>query len=482
MERMNKYIFLTFLTFFAVTGSAIPQPSLYKVERLSFNSHLFNDIAPFIVKDGIIFCSDRRISSFRNSTTYQDERLYNLYFAARKDSSVWLEPRQLKGVGSSLLYFGPVSVASDGKTIYFTSSIITGKAARKKNINNPLGIYIGELSGTDIINIKPFEYNNQQYSIAHPSISRDGKYLFFASDMPGGQGGSDLYYCENINGKWGPPVNLGSKVNSPSKENYPYINPTGRLYFTSDRPGNEDYLGGMDVYYTNLVYGEWDNPIPMPAPINSKSDDFALVAEDNLQTGYFARNIGRNDDIFRYVSTIIRKVSCDTIQVNNYCYEFLEENAIKSDSLSTAFRYQWNFGDGKRAEGTRVVHCFNGPGTYNVTLDAENLVTKEITKNEKSYDLEIKNIEQPYISGPDGCTAGQFIKLNADSTNLPGWTINTYYWNFGDESIGIGREVDKTYLKPGIYNVQLIVTDAPDAKGVVREACVSKNIKVIHRP
>jgi hypothetical protein len=427
-----------------------------------------------------MFCSDRRTSSFTNGTTYQDERLYNIYFAQRKDTSNWSSKiQEIKGAGSSFLYYGPVSLASDGKTIYFTSSILTGKAARKKNINNPRGIFIGDLSGKDITNIRPFEYNNPQYSVAHPSISRDGKFLFFASDMPGGQGGSDLYYCENINGKWGTPVNLGSKVNSPSKENYPYIHPSGRLYFTSDRPVNSDYLGGMDVYYTALVYGEWDTPTPLPSPINSKSDDFAFVAEDNLQTGYFARNTGTNDDIFKFASTIIRKVTCDTLQINNYCYEFFEENAIKSDTLPQAFRYQWNFGDGLSAEGVRVFHCFKASGNYKITLDAENLVTKEITKNEKSYDLEITDIEQPYITSPEMCNTGQQVKLNADSTNLPGWTISTYYWNFGDETIGLGKEVDKVYPRPGIYNIQLIVTAAPDANGIVREACVSKNINVI---
>lgn len=479
MERLNKHISLILLAFFSLAGSAISQPSVYEIVRLPFNSPLFNDIAPVIIKDGIVFCSDRRVSSFRDGTTYNDERLYNIYFAEIKDTTKWREPKEIKGIGSSLLYYGPVSLSSDGKTLYFTSSIITGRNARKKNVDNPRGIFIGDLSGTEITNIRPFEYNNQQYSVAHPSISRDGKYLFFASDMPGGQGGSDIYYCENVDGKWGSPVNLGSKVNSPSKENYPYIHPSGRLYFTSDRPGNADFLGGMDVYYSSLVYGEWDYPVPLPSPVNSRSDDFAFVADNNLQSGYFARNTGKNDDIFKFVSTIIRKMVCDTIQTNNYCYEFLEENAVKSDSLSTVFRYQWNFGDGQSAEGVRVVHCFKGPGNYYVTLDAENLVTKEITRNEKSYDLEIRNIEQAFITSPDSCIAGQQIKLNADSTNLPGWTINTYYWNFGDESIGLGREVDKVYLKPGIFNIQLIVTGAPDANGIMKEACVSKNINVV---
>jgi hypothetical protein len=479
MKRLRNYISFIFILLFSITDSGFSQPSVYKVEKLPFTSSVFNDIAPVVIKDGILFCSDRKTSSFRNGTTYQDERLYKIFVAVKKDTSKWRQAEEIKGVGSSMVYYGPVSLAHDGKTIYFTSSIISGKAARKKNINNPRGIFIGELSGTTIINIRPFEYNNTQYSVAHPSISNDGKYLFFASDMPGGQGGSDLYFCENTNGKWGAPVNLGRKVNSPSKENYPFIHPSGRLYFTSDRPGNADFLGGMDIYYTTLVLGEWDSPVPLPAPINSKSDDFAFNAEDNLQKGYFARNTGRNDNIFQFASTIIRKLSCDSLQINDYCYEFLEENAAKSDSLATAFRYQWNFGDGLSADGVRVIHCFAKPGTYRISLDAINLITKEITRNEKSYELEITDIEQPYITSPDRCNTGQQIKLNADSTNLPGWTINTYYWNFGDETIGLGREVDKVYTRQGVYNIQLIVTGAPDASGKMKEACVSKNINVI---
>ena len=460
--------------------SAMSQPSVFRIEKLPINSPLSNDIAPTVVKDGILFCSDKRTSNFTYGTTFDDERLFNIYYAQRKDSSDWGRPREIKGKGTSLFYYGPVCLAADGRTIYFTSSILSGKAAMKRNINNPRGIFIGDLSGTEITNIRPFEFNNPQYSVAHPSISRDGKYLFFASDMPGGKGGSDLYYCENINGKWGTPINLGDKVNSSYKENYPFIHPSGRLYFTSDKPGNGDYLGGMDVYYSILEYGVWDTPVPMPAPVNSKSDDFAFTAEDNLQTGYFTRNSGRNDEIYKFTSTIIRKASCDTLLTNSYCYEFFEENAVKFDTIP--FKYSWNFGDGSTAEGPKVQHCFKTEGNYTVTVDVFNLITKELKKNEKTYDMEIRPAEQPYISAPDQCTAGRQIRMDADSTYLPEWNISQYYWNFGDETIDISREVNKIYNKPGIYNIQLIVTTFPDANGVTREKCVFKNIRVVRQP
>jgi len=90
--------------------------------------------------------------------------------------------------------------------------------------------------------------------------------------------------------------------------------------------------------------------------------------------------------------------------------------------------------------------------------------------------------EQPYISGPDAGFTGQKLTFNADSTNLPGWNITKYYWNFDDENIAVGKEVDNTYLRPGSYNIQLIVTDEPGPGGVVREACVCKNIIISRQP
>jgi PKD repeat protein len=96
--------------------------------------------------------------------------------------------------------------------------------------------------------------------------------------------------------------------------------------------------------------------------------------------------------------------------------------------------------------------------------------------------LDIKDVEQPYISGPDTGVTGQKLSFSADSTNLPGWNITKYYWNFDNESIAIGREVDNTYMQPGTYNIQLIVTADPEPGGVTREACVCKNIIITRQP
>jgi hypothetical protein len=424
-----------------------------------------------------MFCSSRRFSAIKDRTTYDGRRLYNIYFAEQKDTSEWSNPEEIKSERTTLFNNGPLSIASDGKTVYFTSEVETGKATKKKNFKNHLGIFIADLSGTDLTSLRPFIFNNTEYEVAHPSVSSDGKYLFFASDMPGGQGGSDIWYCELINNNWSAPKNPGPEVNSAASETFPYMHPSGRLYFASSRPGG---LGKLDVYYTSVYDGKWEVPAQLPAPINSSADDFAFVAMENLQTGFFASNRDNSDDIFRFASTIIRKATCDTLIDNSFCFRFLEENAVKYDTVP--FRYEWKFGDGEKATGAVVEHCYKGPGTYIVQLDVVNLITKEVLTNEKSDTLVLTDFEQAYITVTDNIIAGQSIRLSADGTNLPGWNIAQYYWNFDDETADLGKEVDKTYMKPGRYNVQLIVTTEPEPGGMTRETCVSKNINVIRQP
>jgi hypothetical protein len=476
MARNKLHIIFALILLLNVYVSFAQAP-VFEVARLSFSDDIYSDISPVILKDGIIFCSNRRFSGIKDRTAWDGHRLYNIYMAQRKDSSDWTKPKELKSDRSALFNNGPLCVSPDGKTVYFTSEVETGSITRKRNFKNHSGIFIAELSGSDLVSMRPFKYNSIGYEVGQPSLSSDGKTLFFASDMPGGQGGADLYYCNLVNGEWSVPVNLGSSVNSPDAENYPSMHPSGRLFFTSDRKGG---FGGLDVYNTTQREGKWEDPVILPEPINSKSDDFAYVAEENLQSGYFASDRRRNDDVYRFSSLIIRKSSCDELQENNYCFEFFEENAVNNDSIP--FRYDWKFGDGSTGTGSIVDHCFTGPGTYLVQLDVVNLLTKEVLYNQKSYTLEIKNIEQPYISVPEIVTAGTMIEMSADSTNLPGWNIGQYYWNFGDETISTGKEVPKTYLKPGTYNIQLIVSTENEPGAVVREACVSKNITVIRKP
>jgi hypothetical protein len=478
MTKRQLYI-ISLLLLFVPCRAQEKKQSVFEVTRIPVNETIFSEISPVTYSDGIIFCSDRRFSSIKDRKSFEGRRLYNLYYAERKDSAEWKKPEEIISERTNLFNNGPLCFSPDGKTVYFTSDLETGKITRKRSFRNHSGIFTATLEGKELKLIQPFVYNKQDYDIGQPSVSNNGKYLFFASNMPGGTGGSDLYYCEWVNGQWSTPVNLGPEVNSQGTESFPFYHSSGRLYFSSDRPGGN---GKLDVYYTTLNLGKWGKPVLLADPINSPYDDFAFFAGPGIQNGFFSSNRKNSDDIYQFRSLIIRKTECDTLAENNYCFELFEENAIKFDTIP--FRYEWKFGDGSpTATGTSVVHCYPGAGSYLVQLDVVNLITKEVMYNEKTYRLEIEDIEQPYISGPDKAYSGEKLVFNADSTNLPGWNIRQYYWNFDDESIAIGKDVDKIYSTPGTYNIQLIVTADPEpGNDVVREACVCKNIVILRQP
>ncbi|MDY0098608.1 MAG: PKD domain-containing protein [Bacteroidales bacterium] len=475
MKRRSPILLIYLLAVIFITDISAQEVQPYKVNRLNINSAAYNEISPAIYRDGLIFCSDRRFSGLTDRTSFDGRRLFSFYYSERIDSSAWKKPEEVNNERTSLFNNGPLCIATDGKTAYFTSEIETGVPSRNRRFRNRSGIFSAELTGLAMSGIKPFKYNSQDYDIGQPSLSEDGRFLFFASDMPGGSGGSDIYFCELKDGEWGDPVNLGPIVNSPGVDNYPHFS-AGKLYFTSDRDGG---MGGLDLYQTSRTMEGWSIPVLLPEPINSSSDDFAFVVSESQQSGFFASNRGKNDDIYEFITTIISKDDCPAQEENSYCYEFVEENAVKYDTLP--FRYEWKFGDGSKAEGPVVMHCYSAPGTYHVQLDVVNLVTKEVSENIKSDFLLIEDIEQPYITCPDTVTAGKTLVLSGKKTNLPGWEITSYYWNFGDGTIANGDTVEKQYKTSGSYMIQLIVTARPGSDGIAREACSTKQIVITQR-
>ncbi|MEO0332976.1 MAG: OmpA family protein, partial [Bacteroidota bacterium] len=134
----------------------------------------------------------------------------------------------------------------------------------------------------------------------HPAITADGQHLYFVSDMPGGQGGTDLYICHRRNGAWSKPQNLGKKVNTPGDEMFPFVQDS-LLYFASDGHAG---LGGLDVF--RVAREVVADPINLGPPINSKSDDFGFIIDATASSGYFSSNREAEqsgDDNIYYFST-----------------------------------------------------------------------------------------------------------------------------------------------------------------------------------
>lgn len=200
----------------------------------------------------------------------------------------------------------------DGKTMYFTkNNSVNGKRGENENKVTLLKLYKAVLINGEWTSIQELPFNSDQYSVAHPALSVDEKILFFASDMPGTFGSSDLFKVNlNADGTFGKPENLGVDINTEGRETFPFISNDNELYFATDgRPG----LGGLDVFVSKINNdGSFDEVQNLGEPINSKQDDFAFIINSKNRNGFFSSNRENGhglDDVYRF--TEIRKLICE---------------------------------------------------------------------------------------------------------------------------------------------------------------------------
>ncbi|MGB7785711.1 MAG: OmpA family protein [Salinimicrobium sp.] len=159
-------------------------------------------------------------------------------------------------------------------------------------------IYRAQKQDGEWTNIEELPFTSDQYSTEHPTLSQDGKTLYFASDMPGSLGSFDIYkVAVNEDGSFGEPVNLGSNVNTPNREQFPYIANDGTLYFASDgRVG----FGNLDIFKAEAQGGSFSEAQNLGNTLNSEFDDFAFVMKEGEEKGYLASNRRGSDNLYAF--------------------------------------------------------------------------------------------------------------------------------------------------------------------------------------
>jgi chitodextrinase len=464
---MNRIGYIAIFILSTVAGKIWSQPN-YTVEPLTLNTGYTNEIFATACEDGMIYCSDRRTSVLINRVDSTGNPLYHLFYMPRKDSAKWGAPRLLSKNLPVNAHQGPCSVSADGQEIYFTANNETGQR-----------IFSAQKSGETWINLRPFAHNSPNYTTAHPSLSPDGQQLFFASDMPGGAGGFDIYVCEWTPRGWGAPTNLGPDVNTPANELYPFIQGNGTLYFSS--PAHNS-MGGMDIFSVREVNDAWGKPYRMEEPVNSTGDDLSYTAADAGGTaGYIASNrTGRTFDVFSFKSLFPVFPDCYEQEENEYTYEFHNPGAA-DDTVAletTALKYVWDFGDGTTMRGHVVEHTYTSTGQYEVFLNVVDTLSGEVTKEAAHYMLDVADIEQPYITVGDALNAGTSVTFDASKTFLPETDAKEYYWMFGDGTRDKGERVEHIYAAPGVYQVQLGVTGKSKSTGEELKYCTFLEITV----
>ena len=440
---MNKTGYITFILLWSLTVQA-PAQSDYTVAPLTLNSRFTNEIFAVPYKNGVIYCSDRRTNVLINRVDTADNPLFHLYFAPAKDSIKWSIPRLLSKNIPLNTHQGPCTVSANGQELYFTANNETGQR-----------IYSARNSGDEWINIQPFTHNRPNYTTTHPSLSPDGKRLFFASDRPGGYGGFDIYVCEWTLSGWGTPKNLGPEVNTAEDELYPFIQGNGVLYFSSSAHNS---MGGMDIFSVRETDGKWGLRQRLEEPVNSTGDDISYTAADADGTsGYIVSNRnGQNFDIFSFKSLFPVFTECQEQEENDYTYRISEQGAMKTDT--TTLKLIWEMGDGTTRYGEEFWHTFPSTGQYDIYLNVLDTLTGEFSEHVKHYLLDVLDEEQPYITVGETVVAGVPVPFDASKTCLPELDIEEYYWMFGDGGRDKGERVEHVFAGPGVYRVQLGVT------------------------
>ena len=263
------------------------QSETYIVNKTSFSSEKYDEFSPVYYKNGIVFCSNRNLS-LSNRSTSQNKGLFKIYYIDTTGKADWESAKLFSRNLTTILNDGPVTFNSSRDTIYYSrNQDVSSKLSDISGPRNKLGIFSATLIAGQWTKVRDIRINNEWYNVTTPCLSPDGKKLFFASDKPGGFGGSDLYYSEWKNDRWEDPVNLGPVINTKGNESYPYLNASGELFFSSDGLGG---YGGKDIYFSLYSDSTWLTPVCLDPSINSKFDDFGIVTDSEMKEGYFSSN------------------------------------------------------------------------------------------------------------------------------------------------------------------------------------------------
>ena len=263
----------------------------------------FQEYSPAFYQDGLVFiASNPAVSTDKKEDDKTGKTTTSIFWAKKGEKNLLLKPVPFAKELTTKFYDGPLSFSTDANAIFFTrSNVKRNNPIRAKDGLVKLKIYSAQLKGDVWANISELPFNNTEFDCAHPSVSPDGRRLYFSSNRPGGFGGMDLYVSTFINNKWSDPVNLGPKVNTDKNDVFPFIHTDGKVFFTSN--GRKDGIGGLDIYFTMKTDTGWLTPQLLPEPINSRSDDFGIIVEKDKKTGYFSSNRAKglgDDDIFSF--------------------------------------------------------------------------------------------------------------------------------------------------------------------------------------
>ena len=280
-----------------LNGQTTTNPEI-EVEACTTLNDARTQFAPTLYEGRLVYVHRPR----RGAIDPRTRLTYLQRYAARLSVNGWPQkPKPFAPELSGNFNEGPAAFNSAGNVIYFTRNLQRAGGAINDRVGAAnLGIYSAYRAEYGWADIRALPVNGTEFSTQQPSLSEDGRKLFFASNRPGGYGGYDLYFSIRTDGRWGPAINLGPEINTSGNEVFPFLHPGGRLFFVSNgHPGQ----GGLDLYAIDVSGRVWGKVLNLPAPLNSPADETGITLDDDGKIGFLASNRAGGqgeDDLYRF--------------------------------------------------------------------------------------------------------------------------------------------------------------------------------------
>ncbi len=271
-------------------------PPAFSITNLPSNSRLSDFGAAFYGSKVVYSSAKDTMGTGGKYYKYNEQPFLKLYVAERHPEDGTLFGEKEFFPKSQISYHNGTPVFANAETVYFSSNYVKGGGRLDTNAKGTgnLQLLRGTIKGNEM-QVECLPFNSKDYSVAQPAVSADGRWLYFVSDMPGGYGETDIYKVEIMSGgTFGQPLNLGSVVNTPHKEMFPFVKDDA-LYFASE---GHYGLGGLDIFESKIAAETYAEPKNLGLPINSNHDDFAYILSADGKYGYLSSNRegGKGDD------------------------------------------------------------------------------------------------------------------------------------------------------------------------------------------
>jgi outer membrane protein OmpA-like peptidoglycan-associated protein len=434
--------------------------SLFTIKNLDINTEM-SDFGATFYGEKIVFTSSRDEAKLTaNLYTWNNQPFLNLYVGERNmDNGDIYEPILFLKEVMTRYHEATATFSPDLKTVYYTTNIVKkNKLTLDESRTNNFQIIKGEIVDGKLTNSESVFFNSKNYSVGHPSLCETGKWLFFASDMPGGYGETDLYVIKIAeDGTMSSPKNLGPKINTIGNELFPFFR-DGTLYFSSD--GHYGW-GDLDVYQSTFTDDKnFTTPLNLGAPVNSNKDDFAFIIDNKKGShGYFSSNraMGKGDDDIYYFTKA--KPECNQL-VSGKVTDKKLKNAVAEVQINVYDLF----------EDLILTTTTDQEGNYKVELPCDKKV--KIIASKDNYSNDQKEVTTLKVNGDEikdiNFEISKYEDLVVNKNGQEQIDINPIFFDY--DKFGIttqaATELDKVvFVMEKFPNVKIKIESHTDSRG-----------------